>query len=73
LDNAQPDRRRERHRQPQRAGGYLPWPAAGYVFTNTVQASASQAEFNLANNTYDRPAAGRPGPPYTITLTAVPR
>ncbi len=49
-----------------------PWPAAGYVFTNTVQATADQAEADMINNTFDRSATGLPGLPYTITLTAVP-
>jgi uncharacterized repeat protein (TIGR01451 family) len=49
-----------------------PWPAAGYVFTNTIQATADQAEADLANNIFDRAATGRPGLPYTITLSAAP-
>jgi uncharacterized repeat protein (TIGR01451 family) len=49
-----------------------PWPAAGHVFTNTIQATAGQAESDLANNIFDRAATGRPGLPYTITLTAEP-
>jgi uncharacterized repeat protein (TIGR01451 family) len=49
-----------------------PWPAAGTIFTNTVQATADQAEADLINNTFDRSATGRPGLPYAVTLSATP-
>ncbi len=49
-----------------------PWSASGDVFSNTVQVGSNNSEVNLANN-YDLvPATGRPGDPYTVTLTAVP-
>ncbi|UCC89647.1 MAG: DUF11 domain-containing protein [Anaerolineales bacterium] len=47
-----------------------PWTASGQVFSNTVQVGSENPEFNLANNSDQEPATGRPGDPYTITLTA---
>jgi uncharacterized repeat protein (TIGR01451 family) len=47
-----------------------PWTASGEVFTNTVQVGSENTEVDLSNNSDLAPVTGRPGDPYTITLTA---
>lgn len=49
-----------------------PWSAAGLVFTNMAEVSSADSEATLGNNFVNRPATGRPGDPFTITLVAVP-
>lgn len=49
-----------------------PWPATGANFTNTVVVGSDDSEGDFTNNSDDLVSIGRPGDPFTITLTASP-
>lgn len=53
-------------------GGRLvtsPWSTSGDVFSNMVEVSSDDTEADLSDNTDQLPTTGRPGDPYTITIT----